>query len=248
MAGIAHPLRVGVGGSEMREPRQQCTGALAATRYHSRLEPAATDRVHRRGPAPRDHQRRRRHRRRGVARSALDVLRAHTSVEVQATGNPGELDGALHRAGSRRIVVAGGDGSLHAVVAALHRRNDLKSAVLGLLPLGTGNDFARDGHPPRHRGGRPGAARRRAPPDGPRRRRGRRGRRQQRARRRRREGQPARRPLEGPAGLGRLRQGQPRQARLPDRRRCSTAVRTRRSCGCASRWTARWSTTSTSRC
>ncbi len=74
---------------------------------------------------------------------ALAVLRKRTSVEVQATSNPGELDGVLHRAGSRRIVVAGGDGSLHAVVAALHRRNDLKNAVLGLLPLGTGNDFAR---------------------------------------------------------------------------------------------------------
>jgi diacylglycerol kinase (ATP) len=75
--------------------------------------------------------------------TALGVLREHCSVEVQATSNPGELDSALHRAGSRRIVVAGGDGSLHAVVAALYRRNDLKSAVLGLLPMGTGNDFAR---------------------------------------------------------------------------------------------------------
>ncbi len=75
--------------------------------------------------------------------AALAVLREHCSVEVQATSRPGELDSALHRAGSRRIVVAGGDGSLHAVVAALHRRNDLKGAVLGLLPLGTGNDFAR---------------------------------------------------------------------------------------------------------
>src|SRR5262245_34503729 len=75
--------------------------------------------------------------------TALGVLRKHCSVEVQSTSKPGELDSALHRAGSRRIVVAGGDGSLHAVVAALHRRNDLKSAVLGVLPLGTGNDFAR---------------------------------------------------------------------------------------------------------
>ena len=74
---------------------------------------------------------------------ALAILREKASVEVQATSNPGELDGVLHRAGSRRIVVAGGDGSLHAVIAALHRRNDLKAAVLGLLPLGTGNDFAR---------------------------------------------------------------------------------------------------------
>ncbi len=75
--------------------------------------------------------------------TALKVLRAHCSVEVQSTSNPGELDSALHRAGSRRIVVAGGDGSMHAVVAALYRRNDLKNAVLGILPLGTGNDFAR---------------------------------------------------------------------------------------------------------
>jgi len=74
---------------------------------------------------------------------ALAVLRERASVEVQSTGDPGELDGVLHRAASRRIVVAGGDGSLHAVIAALHRRNELKGAVLGLLPLGTGNDFAR---------------------------------------------------------------------------------------------------------
>jgi diacylglycerol kinase (ATP) len=75
--------------------------------------------------------------------AALKVLRAHCSVEHQATSDPGELDSALHRAGSRRIVVAGGDGSMHAVVAALHKRHDLEGAVLGLLPLGTGNDFAR---------------------------------------------------------------------------------------------------------
>jgi diacylglycerol kinase (ATP) len=75
--------------------------------------------------------------------SALEVLESHASVEVAETSNPGELDGVLHRAGSRPIVVAGGDGSLHAVIATLHRRNDLTGKVLGLLPLGTGNDFAR---------------------------------------------------------------------------------------------------------
>jgi YegS/Rv2252/BmrU family lipid kinase len=74
---------------------------------------------------------------------ALASLFDQASVEVTATSNPGELDGVLHRAGSRTIVVAGGDGSLHAVVAALYRRHDLKDAVLGLIPLGTGNDFAR---------------------------------------------------------------------------------------------------------
>jgi diacylglycerol kinase (ATP) len=75
--------------------------------------------------------------------AALEVLGTHASVEVCETSNPGELDGVLHRAGSRPIVVAGGDGTLHAVVATLYRRNDLHGKVLGLLPLGTGNDFAR---------------------------------------------------------------------------------------------------------
>jgi YegS/Rv2252/BmrU family lipid kinase len=74
---------------------------------------------------------------------ALDVLRRHGDVEVAATSDQGELDGVLHRRGGRRVIVAGGDGSLHAVVAALHRRNELSDAVIGLLPLGTGNDFAR---------------------------------------------------------------------------------------------------------
>ncbi len=74
---------------------------------------------------------------------ALEVLRESADVEVASTGNPGELDGVLHRAGSRPIVVAGGDGSLHAVVTALHRRHELAESTLGLIPLGTGNDFAR---------------------------------------------------------------------------------------------------------
>jgi diacylglycerol kinase (ATP) len=75
--------------------------------------------------------------------AALEVLGEQVSVEVCETSNPGELDGVLHRAGSRPIVVAGGDGSLHAVIATLHRRNDLSGKTIGLLPLGTGNDFAR---------------------------------------------------------------------------------------------------------
>ncbi|MDZ5660918.1 YegS/Rv2252/BmrU family lipid kinase [Nocardioides sp. S-58] len=75
--------------------------------------------------------------------SALDVLREKASVEVARTTNPGELDGVLHRAGGRTVVVAGGDGSMHAVVTALHRRHELAEATLALLPMGTGNDFAR---------------------------------------------------------------------------------------------------------
>ena len=75
--------------------------------------------------------------------TALAVLREQASVEVAKTSNPGELDGVLHRAGGRTIVVAGGDGSIHAVVTALHKRHELAGSTLGLLPMGTGNDFAR---------------------------------------------------------------------------------------------------------
>ena len=74
---------------------------------------------------------------------ALDILRADADVEVAASADADELDGILRKAGDRTIVVAGGDGSLHAVVAALHGRDDLSGRTLALLPLGTGNDFAR---------------------------------------------------------------------------------------------------------
>ncbi|MBL0747012.1 diacylglycerol/lipid kinase family protein [Nocardioides baculatus] len=75
--------------------------------------------------------------------TALEILRSGASVEVAKTSNPGELDGVLHRAGGRTVVVAGGDGSIHAVVTALHKRHELAGSTLGLLPMGTGNDFAR---------------------------------------------------------------------------------------------------------
>ena len=74
---------------------------------------------------------------------AMAVLREDASVEVARTSNPGELDGVLHRAGGRTVVVAGGDGSMHAVVTALYKRHELAGATLALLPMGTGNDFAR---------------------------------------------------------------------------------------------------------
>jgi diacylglycerol kinase (ATP) len=74
---------------------------------------------------------------------AVAVLRTAADVEVAHTTDPGELDSLLHRRGGRQIVVAGGDDSLHAVVSALYRRHELADAVVGLVPLGTGNDFAR---------------------------------------------------------------------------------------------------------
>jgi YegS/Rv2252/BmrU family lipid kinase len=68
---------------------------------------------------------------------------AGVGVEVIATESAADLDAALDRRGARDVIVAGGDGSLHAVVAALVRRGELDQPTVGLVPLGTGNDFAR---------------------------------------------------------------------------------------------------------
>ena len=75
--------------------------------------------------------------------AALAVLSGQADLEVAQTADTPDLDGVLARRADRRVVVAGGDGSLHALLAALYRRGELSEAVVGLIPLGTGNDFAR---------------------------------------------------------------------------------------------------------
>ena len=74
---------------------------------------------------------------------AVDVLAKEYEVEVAATERPEELAAVLDSCDGRPIVVAGGDGTLHAVVNGLHRAGQLDFTCLGLVPLGTGNDFAR---------------------------------------------------------------------------------------------------------
>ena len=71
-------------------------------------------------------------------------------VAVLETGGPVEvaecssgLDAVLDRRGDRTLVVVGGDGSLHTTVRHLWRRGEASRCPVGLIPLGTGNDFAR---------------------------------------------------------------------------------------------------------
>jgi YegS/Rv2252/BmrU family lipid kinase len=76
--------------------------------------------------------------------AAMDVLREHHDVALVTTSSPDELEAALaDHPGVSTIVVLGGDGSLHAVVAALHAAGRLADVTVGLVPMGTGNDFAR---------------------------------------------------------------------------------------------------------
>jgi len=75
--------------------------------------------------------------------AALDVLRATSEVEVEPCTDVDDLPGILAGREGRLVVVFGGDGSLHSIVSVLVRENWLDDTVLALVPLGTGNDFAR---------------------------------------------------------------------------------------------------------
>ena len=77
--------------------------------------------------------------------AALAVLREGGDVEVVETESIDDLTEAIAARDGREVVVAGGDGSLHAFVTALCRTGALGEdpPTVGLLPMGTGNDFAR---------------------------------------------------------------------------------------------------------
>ncbi len=67
-------------------------------------------------------------------------------IDVYIPWNGKALRGFVRRAieaGTERIVAGGGDGTLNAVVNAMMKRDQSQKASLGILPLGTANDFAR---------------------------------------------------------------------------------------------------------
>ena len=74
---------------------------------------------------------------------AVAALAEHGAVRLCRTASPAELDTALDSAAGATVVVAGGDGSLHAILERLHGRGEAATRAVGLVPLGTGNDFAR---------------------------------------------------------------------------------------------------------
>jgi YegS/Rv2252/BmrU family lipid kinase len=76
--------------------------------------------------------------------TALTVLRKGLDVTLVSTSSPDDLEQALSdHPDITTVVVLGGDGSLHAVVAALHAAGRLGDVTVGLVPMGTGNDYAR---------------------------------------------------------------------------------------------------------
>ena len=90
--------------------------------------------------------------RRGLAaRRVQDVLALFEREDVAVVHNesrlPGDIEAqveTLARAGAKRIVVAGGDGTVHEAVNGLMRAGG--DAALGLIPIGSGNDFSKAVH------------------------------------------------------------------------------------------------------
>lgn len=59
-------------------------------------------------------------------------------LETEAPGHATELARTAHREGADLIIAAGGDGTVHEVAQGVWGTD----AVLGVIPLGSGNDFA----------------------------------------------------------------------------------------------------------
>lgn len=86
---------------------------------------------------------------RGRAKSRLptiEKLLRDNSVEpdTHCSTSMGDLEQQIRAAvdsGVERLIVAGGDGSVHEAVNGIMRAD--KDAALGVIPIGTGNDFAK---------------------------------------------------------------------------------------------------------
>jgi diacylglycerol kinase (ATP) len=73
--------------------------------------------------------------------SALGRMPGSEVLRTEAAGDAERLAREAVRDGADLVVAAGGDGTLNEVVNGLS--DDFAKARLGLIPLGTGNDFAR---------------------------------------------------------------------------------------------------------
>lgn len=81
------------------------------------------------------------------------IKRAKLETEVEFTERKGhaiELTKQFIEKGFRKIIVVGGDGTLNEVVNGIftHESIDPKSMMLGMVPVGTGNDWCRTFHVP----------------------------------------------------------------------------------------------------
>lgn len=76
--------------------------------------------------------------------AALQAMRERAEVQLVTTDGASDLERAVLGHDADRVVVMGGDGSVHALAQLLHDAGRLTDAApVGIVPLGTGNDLAR---------------------------------------------------------------------------------------------------------
>ena len=68
---------------------------------------------------------------------------AASVFETSASGDAMRLACDLSEAGTAVVVAAGGDGTVHEVANGLMRANVEERSTLGVIPVGTGNDFVK---------------------------------------------------------------------------------------------------------
>ena len=74
---------------------------------------------------------------------AVSRLAEHAPTELRWTSTPEEFEQLVREASEQQLVIAGGDGSLHLALQTLDALDRTDEAI-GIIPLGTGNDFARN--------------------------------------------------------------------------------------------------------
>ncbi|HLO14949.1 MAG TPA: diacylglycerol kinase family protein [Anaerolineales bacterium] len=80
-----------------------------------------------------------------VARDLRSITEEHGGVDWSGTVYPGHAIELAQQAGEQgydRVIAIGGDGTVHEVVNGLMRVPEEQRPVLGVVPVGSGNDFS----------------------------------------------------------------------------------------------------------
>lgn len=80
-----------------------------------------------------------------VARDLRSITEQHGGVDWSGTVYPGHAIDLAQQAGEQgydMVIAMGGDGTVHEVINGLMKVSEEKRPVLGVVPVGSGNDFA----------------------------------------------------------------------------------------------------------
>lgn len=80
-----------------------------------------------------------------VARDLRSITEQHGGVDWSGTVYPGHAIDLAQQAGEQgydMVIAMGGDGTIHEVINGLMKVSEEKRPILGIVPVGSGNDFA----------------------------------------------------------------------------------------------------------